>query len=233
MSARVDEKGRWTKKQAGGGALSFTQVIKQGAGQRRATLKAHGGELAAVAVQLAEDPVSVALRELAANIAWPFICPANSGQPNPATSPTTVRHVDWGGSTGALSRLLATRCSNDHDARTLQLESKSYDLVPADAAVEPGDHALPPRAADCGKLDVITGVANLENPLDVPGFFAQCIQTLRPGTGVLILVQPLGLAPAAIAVAGAGRVLGMLETMQLRYWDMPLAARGGGPGRAL
>ena len=260
MSSRVNEKGRWTKKQAAGGALSFTQVIKQGAGQRRATLEAHRPELAAVAVQLAQDQVSIALRLLAVQVSKPYLChAAASGHPSSSSDggqAGTVTHYDWGGSTGALAKAMAAELQTmklqhahdpdpdlehehkhehgggceersghdpDHGRHGRQpaasLSSRSFDLVPADPAVEIGDHALPPRTADLRRLDLITGVANLENPLDVPGFFAQCIQTLRPG-GVLVLIQPLGLAPAAIAVAGAGRVLGLLETVQLQYWDM-------------
>lgn len=48
-----------------------------------------------------------------------------------------------------------------------------------------------------------------------------------------MLVQPLGLAPAGIAIAGAGQFTGHLEVERLDYRDIPGAGTGGGPGRAL
>jgi hypothetical protein len=50
-----------------------------------------------------------------------------------------------------------------------------------------------PTVIKLASLSLITAVANLENPLDVPGFFAQLCMTLATN-GIVVLIQPMGLA---------------------------------------
>ena len=56
-------------------------------------------------------------------------------------------------------------------AGAIGLTTRSFDLVPAVDGVEFGDQSVPAPAIAPGSVDLVTGVANLENPLDLPGAY--------------------------------------------------------------
>ena len=93
-----------------------------------------------------------------------------------------VLHVDWGGATGDLAAAVAAVLQAGTDgipAGSIELTTRSFDLVPAVDGVEFGDQSVPAPGIAPGSVDIVTGVANLENPLDLPG---ACPQP-RCGTG--------------------------------------------------
>lgn len=225
---------RWSRPTPEHG-VSLTNVLKQGGSQRLASLQQHADELIGVSVAMEATPTCEVMREAALGLALQELEQIRR-QPlpndtSPAAAPPII-HVDWGAASGAFARTLQDVATDEGRS----LLSRSFDILPAGPGVEFADMASPPAdswgLAD-GGVELMSGIANLTNGRDLPGFFWVCARLLRSGVGRLVLVQPLNFATDTLALRGVGEVSGLFTTRLLRLTDLPVRDKGDGPTRVV
>ena len=169
-----------------------------------------------------------------------------------AAAAAPIVHIDWGAASGAFARALGSAAAAADGAAdgvaadgpaARPVRSRSFDILPAGEGVEFADMASPPAdwwGVAEGGADLMSGIANLTNGRDLPGFYRCCARLLRRGGGVLLLVQarsrpppglprsrpasppdrpsrcalvqPLNFVGAALALRGVGEVEGLFAT---------------------
>ena len=91
-------------------------------------------------------------------------------------APTPITHIDWGAASGLFARTLVAAAATGAAAQPTArpVHSRSFDILPLAEDVEFADMASPPTdswgVAD-GSVDLMSGIANLTNGRDLPGFF--------------------------------------------------------------
>jgi hypothetical protein len=190
---------RWSHPTAQG--VNLTAVLKQGGAQRLGTLQQHADELREASISLEATPTCEAMRVAALQLALAEVAAMRYADTEAATAgreeaPAPIAHIDWGAASGVFARKLvaaagaAAAAAAQPTARPVH--SRSFDILPLAEDVEFADMASPPAdswgVAD-GSVDLMSGIANLTNSRDLPGFFWCCARLLRRGAGVLVLVQ--------------------------------------------